>query len=323
MDEVFIRVRTTDRGQLRLAVSLHSSVAQLKEQLSDRFKLPPARQKLIYQGRLLRDEERLETCRIQTDHVIQLVAAIPSPASSLPPLPDSPPAHYRMEIRTTLPGMILRRREEPVNLSARNSRFEALHQNLISLESLIACHTDIGFDLTRRRLVPGLWVDALDTVNQWLEAQVVEVQDNRALVHYNGWPNVWDEWIVNESPRLQVLGSKTAWRPRQFRPVSAQSPCPHALPDSSATLCPLELADAVRRTGRLLPTLHYLLRRPIDPDTGEAVSTILDRAGRLLSDLGGLLDGGEQLPGAMTTSAELAQREDTGLSLSFVFQSRE
>jgi len=323
MDEVFIRVRTADRGQLRLAVSLHSSVAQLKEQLSDRFKLPPARQKLIYQGRLLRDEERLEACRIQTDHVIQLVAAVPTPAPSLPPLPEPSPAQFRMEIRTTVPGMIRRRREEPVNGSARESRLEAMHQNLISLENLVACHTATGFDLTRRTLVPGQWVDALDTVNQWLEAQVMDVRDSRALIHYIGWPSGWDEWIVSESPRLQVLGSKTAWRPRQFRPMCAQSPCPHALPDSRAVLSPLELAEAVRRAGRLLPILHSLLRRPIDPDTGEALSTLLDRAGRLLSDLGGLLDGGELQPGAMATSAELAQREDTGLSLSVVFQSRE
>lgn len=323
MDQVFIRVRTADHGQLRLAVSLQSSVAQLKEQLSDRFKLPPARQKLIYQGRLLRDEERLEACRIQTDHVIQLVAAVPMVAPSLPPLPDPAPARYHMEIRTTLPGVILRRREEPSNLSARDFRLEALHQNLISLESLITCHTDIGFDLTRRTFVSGLWVDALDTVNQWLEAQVLIVHNNRVLIHYNGWPSIWDEWIVSESPRLQALGCKTAWRPRQFHPVYAQSPCPCAPPDAGCRLSALELEEIVRRAGRLLPTLYNLLRRPIDPDTGEALSTLLDRAGRLLSDLGGLVDNGEQLPGAMTTAAELAQREDTGLSLSFVFQARE
>lgn len=33
-----------------------------------------------------------------------------------------------------------------------------------------------GFDLDLRVLMPGQWVDVKDTVNQWLEAQVLQVR---------------------------------------------------------------------------------------------------------------------------------------------------
>ena len=56
-------------------------------------------------------------------------------------------------------------------------------------------------------------VDVKDTVDQWLEAQVVDLQDTpdgRILyIHYNGWPNRWDEWIKASSPRIQYLRTYT------------------------------------------------------------------------------------------------------------------
>lgn len=42
---------------------------------------------------------------------------------------------------------------------------------------------------------PGLWVDAMDTINSWLTAQIEEVEDNTIKVHFDGWPHKWDEWM--------------------------------------------------------------------------------------------------------------------------------
>jgi hypothetical protein len=52
------------------------------------------------------------------------------------------------------------------------------------------------------RLYNGQWLDVLDTVNQWLEATVIDTDDNRVYVHYNGWPSRWDEWLDVSSPRV-------------------------------------------------------------------------------------------------------------------------
>ena len=59
--------------------------------------------------------------------------------------------------------------------------------------------------------VVGQWIDALDTVEQWLEATVLELSSDstQVLVHYNGWPSRWDEWIDVRSPRLSPFRTKT------------------------------------------------------------------------------------------------------------------
>ena len=52
-----------------------------------------------------------------------------------------------------------------------------------------------------------------DTVDQWLEAQVIGTRDTisgpQIYVHYNGWPDRWDEWIDNSSLRVLPLHTKT------------------------------------------------------------------------------------------------------------------
>lgn len=44
----------------------------------------------------------------------------------------------------------------------------------------------------------------LDTVNKWLEATVYAIHDDFVMVHYNGWPSTWDEWIHRVVERSRV-----------------------------------------------------------------------------------------------------------------------
>jgi len=53
------------------------------------------------------------------------------------------------------------------------------------------------------------FIDCLDTVNKWCEARVVEVKPNQVLVHYEGWADSWNEWIVKKSPRLALYRTHT------------------------------------------------------------------------------------------------------------------
>ena len=105
--------------------------------------------------------------------------------------------------------------------SGRNSEFarlpyinsdeirETIAQNLLGIQNMI----DFGnydefkegnhinekynincFDLNKRILEKGQWVDVKDTVEKWLEAQIIEVSDDkkRVKIHYNKWGNRWD-----------------------------------------------------------------------------------------------------------------------------------
>jgi len=44
-----------------------------------------------------------------------------------------------------------------------------------------------------------------DTIDQWLEAQIIQVRNNMVYVHYNGWGTRWDEWIEMSSPRIAAF----------------------------------------------------------------------------------------------------------------------
>lgn len=55
-----------------------------------------------------------------------------------------------------------------------------------------------GFDRKKRRFELGQWVDVRDTMDQWLEAEIIDVQGGRVKVHYNGWGRRWDEWIEED-----------------------------------------------------------------------------------------------------------------------------
>ena len=87
-------------------------------------------------------------------------------------------------------------------------------------------------DHKKRRLIKGQWIDVKDTINEWLEAQVIDVKDNKAFIHYNGWGNRWDEWINMDSDRIQIFRSHTT----QNTLFNYLSPFPSTKPDASVTL---------------------------------------------------------------------------------------
>ena len=58
------------------------------------------------------------------------------------------------------------------------------------------------FDLHKKKIKRGQWVDVKDTIDQWLEAEVIDVSDDKVLIHYNEWASRWDEWINMNSPRI-------------------------------------------------------------------------------------------------------------------------
>jgi hypothetical protein len=64
---------------------------------------------------------------------------------------------------------------------------------------------------SERRFFIGQWLDVKDTVSQWLEATVMEIDQDRrrVFVHYNGWPQRWDEWLAFDSPRISPFRTRT------------------------------------------------------------------------------------------------------------------
>lgn len=103
--------------------------------------------------------------------------------------------------------------------------FESMHQNMSTIQNLMNCRSKydeqqviqnrniVPFDFNKVKLEVGQWVDVKDTIDQWLEAQVLQVRNNQAFVHYNGWGSRWDEWIDFNSPRIAPFKTYTTQSP--------------------------------------------------------------------------------------------------------------
>lgn len=89
-----------------------------------------------------------------------------------------------------------------------------------------------AFDFSKRKLVKGQWVDVKDTISQWLEAQVIDVKDDKVYIHYNGWGTRWDEWIEMNSPRIKPFRYYT----QQTKIYNYHSPNPNYKPDADVNL---------------------------------------------------------------------------------------
>lgn len=69
--------------------------------------------------------------------------------------------------------------------------------------------SDSDVDLQDREFEVGQWVDCMDTAHKWLCAQVVQINQNRVLIHYDGWSDKWNAWYDKSSPRVQAFGKYT------------------------------------------------------------------------------------------------------------------
>lgn len=113
------------------------------------------------------------------------------------------------------------------------------------------------------RFFLGQWLDVKDTVNQWLEATVMDIRNDSLFVHYNGWPARWDEWIDASSPRIAPFRTRTMH--------SANAPHMSPTPNSRVANAPsadgeddvrsvlpqvLEMLDAILPAARALAALY-------------------------------------------------------------------
>ncbi|GAB5370425.1 hypothetical protein AAMO2058_001491900, partial [Amorphochlora amoebiformis] len=59
-------------------------------------------------------------------------------------------------------------------------------------------------------LIEGGKVDICDTDNKWLPSTIKSISPNgNILIHYDGWPSHWDEWISTSSGRIALYTSRS------------------------------------------------------------------------------------------------------------------
>ncbi|KAI0714533.1 hypothetical protein C8Q76DRAFT_568311, partial [Earliella scabrosa] len=81
--EIVINVKGPSELKLQITIATDKTVGDLKQAIADKSDVPADRQRLIYSGRVLKDEDALSTYKIQTSHTIHMVkgAARSGPAA--------------------------------------------------------------------------------------------------------------------------------------------------------------------------------------------------------------------------------------------------
>lgn len=272
MADLTITVKSLDGQSLDLTIAPATLVRDLKGVLEERWEVPATRQRLLYRAQVLEDAQSLSAYGVQTGAVVSLVSNLQreqgEEADQNDPLADI------LRLVSGSPAALISRRprRQPVRRDITEAeRVEAMRQNLLTLQSLLDTRNRappegdqlLGFDYSRRALTKGMWVDVKDTVDQWLEAQIIDVRTTAtgtmAFVHYNGWPSRWDEWIDAQSTRIQPLRAKT------FQSISApmHSPYPVVTPDPPEALPSpqQDLNETATQTSRFIGQTKAMMER--------------------------------------------------------------
>ena len=315
-EEISIKIQTLD-NTYSFKVNRSYTILQLKEEILRKFKIPIDRQRLIFQGKFLKENEKLSFYKITDGCVIQLIA------KSLDENNSQNQSESRNQNNNRRPNEIYPIIQIPFRSNRRRRRvimphfdiseyLEGFYQNLISLDNFNKCKTSFNFnkniieafDFSKSTYEVGEWVDVKDTINQWLEAQVIKIQNDKAYVHYNGWGTRWDEWIEFSSPRMRNFKTYTLQTPLAF----SVSPYPAIPCDSNIEPQerPIDIFYYIEKTKKhmenLLDEINQLLELrkknsslfkddKFSKDNYEILFKatqmipFLDRVGRMLSDI--------------------------------------
>ncbi|GFQ01854.1 ubiquitin domain-containing protein dsk2b [Phtheirospermum japonicum] len=83
-EEVNINIRCSNGSKFSVRTSLESTVGEFKGVLAQNGDVPAQQQRLIYKGRILKDDQTLASYGLQADHTVHMVRGSAPPAASPP-----------------------------------------------------------------------------------------------------------------------------------------------------------------------------------------------------------------------------------------------
>lgn len=289
--ELNIVVKTIQNNEYNLTITKSMTILSLKTLIKNSTEIDEDRQRLIYKGRVLLDSGVVQDYNIEDGHTVHMVARpvnyreLQSNDSNASTVRDNATDQMAQQqqhnatqaaIMNIIGGNAAATPQPPSS----SSTMEHIRQSLLTMHTLASTmqnasynmnqqtpafnsnnHTDnnsgslssgIAEERNQRRFYVGQWVDVKDTVNQWLEATVMDIDEHerKIFVHYNGWPVRWDEWIEFDSPRVSPFRSRTTHN-------SNSNPYLCPLPNISVDRAPLTGVNDVRT---LLPHIALWMR---------------------------------------------------------------
>jgi ubiquilin len=94
MSELTLTIKCSNADKATVVIESTATVLDLKNKISEQLSVPATQQRLIYKGRVLKDESTLENYDIQNEHTVHMVkgagaaGASPAPAAAPAPAPS-------------------------------------------------------------------------------------------------------------------------------------------------------------------------------------------------------------------------------------------
>lgn len=187
MSEITINVKSSGDKKYEISVETSASIADLKALISVQADVPPERQRLIYSGKVLKDEETVASYKIQNGHAVHMVklsAPKPAAAASTQPAAESE--------RSTSPQNV------PSNIAAGQGSFNPLadltgarYAGYTQLPSASMFGPDGGM---------GQMPDP-DQMLEMMSSPMFQEQMNALLLN----PQMLD-FMINQNPQLRAMG---------------------------------------------------------------------------------------------------------------------
>lgn len=273
-----IKVKGLDNFQIEVQTSPNMLISELKQQILLQTHIPVDRQRLLYNSKHLKNIHPLSFYNLNSSSVIQIVANLERSAED-----EAVTELIRTALQIFPNSYISNRRNReqqrrPLDLT---EKLESIRQNLLSIDQILN---------NSRNFQKFQWVDVKDTVDQWLEAQVIDVSSTQAYIHYNGWPGRWDEWIDLNSPRIQYF--RTFTHQSLSSPMHSPHPATAVDPEYCKNLLPFDMNDCLLQSLTLIDKVLVFLNnlQGVSEDrVPRVLAPLLDRFGKVLSDLAGII----------------------------------
>ena len=143
--DINIIVKTIDSNVYSVNINPEKTILYLKEEISKTVKIPINSQRLIYQGKVLKDNEKIQNYKICNEHVIHLVKQYEQTNTNTDNMNNS--NINSSQINNNLENYLGNRENRNSNMENEINNYQNYFNNLLS--SLNNINTSNNVDITR------------------------------------------------------------------------------------------------------------------------------------------------------------------------------
>lgn len=183
-----INIKSSGDSKYEITIEPSNTIEDLKALISTKADVPPERQRLIYSGKILKDQETVASYKIQSGHTVHLVKSAPPKTST--PAPSSAPESNNAASSST--GNV------PSNIASGQGAFNPLadltgarYAGYTQLPSASMFGPDGGM---------GSMPDP-DHMSEMMSSPMFQEQMNALLSN----PQMLD-FMINQNPQLRAMG---------------------------------------------------------------------------------------------------------------------